>query len=113
MLAVLAYSVLSAEENPSFSPLRLISSLLGRKVFADPPRRELGCNILELLHKLTLKKHQDGQKMQIPCYFPCSQGIRPRSPYEASAFGKVGIVLPTAPPCSAQNFGRTKYPFFH
>src|SRR5215831_2507827 len=43
------------------------------KIFPVPFGRELACNMLELLDDLVSRIVEAVKKMQIPCYFPCSQ----------------------------------------
>jgi hypothetical protein len=60
---------------PCYSLLRRIKSLFGRNAFRVPIGREFASNILELLIKFMPERGGWAEKSQIPCYFPCSQGI--------------------------------------
>src|SRR5262249_37864957 len=60
---------------PCYSLFRRINSLFGRKTFPVLTFREFGWKTLKLMHDSTSKIAKPVKKSQIPCYFPCSQGI--------------------------------------
>jgi len=68
--------VLSEEENPCYSLFRRIHSLFGRKTFPVLICREFWCKTLNLIRELISKISKLVENSQIPCYFPCFQGIR-------------------------------------
>src|SRR3984893_9265219 len=62
----------SEEKNSLF---RQKHSLFARKNSLSGRTREYGCNALELLRELTSGTVEMAANLQIPCYFPCSQGF--------------------------------------
>src|ERR1700724_739346 len=61
---------------PCYSLLRQLNSLLRRQTFPAPIGREFMYKALKLLRELASRIAKPVQKIQIPCSFPCQQGIR-------------------------------------
>jgi hypothetical protein len=57
------------------SLFRRMNSLFARKRFSVPFGQGIGRNVLKLLHELMRGRARMAGNMQIPCYFPCKQGI--------------------------------------
>jgi hypothetical protein len=66
----------ASETHRGSSLFRRINSLFGRETFPVPIGREFARKTLELLRELTSKSAKMPGNTQIPCYFPCYQGIR-------------------------------------
>jgi len=54
---------------------------------------ELTCKVLELMHKLMSKIAKPVKNPQIPCYFPCFQGIRGYRPEDRVERGLAARVV--------------------